>query len=226
MLPGKEREAGTIYNGIDHTRYRPAKNAAERAQIREQFGLDAETRYLVCVGTPVALKGWMELLSAIKELGDDFAGWQLLMVAPKRVNPDAIDLEQASRDMGIATNCKAMGELTPSALASLFRACDAFALPSYNEGMANSLLEAMATGLPCIATEVGGHNEVIENGKSGLLIQPRSVEQITAAIKTLIADEALRTAMGAAARERMLALGDYKQNAAKLLELMRQCPRQ
>lgn len=221
MLPGKIREVDVVYNGIDYRQYRPVESAGEKLTIKKKFKLNEEKKCLVCIGTPVALKGWRELLMAIKELDGKFAGWQLLMVAPKRVNNDAIDLQKTSEDLGITGKVKYVGELSPEELAELLRACDAFILPSYNEGMANSLLEAMASGLACIATEVGGHNEVIENGVDGILIQPHSVTEIVTAIETVTGSEDLRKSMGMKARARMIAFGDYKTNAGKLLELLK-----
>jgi teichuronic acid biosynthesis glycosyltransferase TuaC len=219
MLPDNIRHLDVVYNGIDFRQYRPATSAEEKEALRQKFKLSGSIKYMVCVGTPVALKGWMELLEAVKELGSRFDGWQLLIVAPKRPNPDAIDLQKASEEL--AGHARYIGELPPTELTMLFRVCDAFVSPSYNEGMANALLEAMATGLPCIATEVGGHNEVINNNENGLLIQPRSVSDLVTAISTLTGNDALRDSMGMKARERMLAFGDYVQNAEKLLQLFK-----
>lgn len=222
MLPGREREVLTVYNGIDYARYRPAQTPEERRQVSVKFGLSDTIRYLVCVGTPVALKGWYELLDAIQAMAGKLTGWKLLMVAPKRANPDAIDLQNACNERGIADLTRFMGELAPADLAVLFRACDVFVLPSYNEGMANALLEAMATGLACIATEVGGHNEVVEHGKNGILVAPRSTAALVQAIELVTSNEELRKKMGAHARERMIRFGDYAENAGRLLELLEQ----
>lgn len=221
MLPGKQRAIKVVYNGIDNVQFRPVESVQERQVIRAKFKLDNGKKYMVCVATPVALKGWMELLQAIKELGDRFEGWQLLMVANKRQDKDVIDLQKESDKLGITDRVVNIGEVAPPALAELFRACDAFVLPSYNEGMANALLEAMASGLACIVTDVGGHREVIEDKIDGLLIEPQSVTDIVAAIQTLVTDDALRTSMGANARARMMAFGDYKQNSDVLLQLFK-----
>ncbi len=221
MLQGKERIAEVVYNGIDHVQFRPAESDQEQQAMQDKFKLDRSKKYLVCVSTPVALKGWMELLQAIKELGNKFDGWQLVTVAHARHDKDAIDLQKESDNLGIADRVVNIGELVPTALAELFRACDAFVMPSYNEGMANALLEAMASGLACIATDVGGHSEVIDNKKEGLLIQPRSVSELVAAIQAVTGDEALRVFMGASARARMIAFGDYKYNANVLLQLFK-----
>jgi glycosyltransferase involved in cell wall biosynthesis len=173
----------------------------------------------VCIATPVALKGWTELLNAIQLLGDDFNGWQLLMVAPPRDNKDALNLTQRATELGIKDRVRHIPGLGTADLAEVLRASDAFVLASYNEGMANALLEAMASGLPCVATEVGGHNEVMENGVSGLLIPPKSAEEIATALRIILTNPILRTTMGTEARKRMIQFGDYLDNAKKLLAL-------
>ena len=226
MQPGKIRAVETVYNGIDCREYRPAKSEEEKQAIKAKYKLLPDKKYLLCVATPVALKGWMELLQAIKISKEKFAGWILLMIAPKRNYTDAIDLMKRGDELGVRDLLMHIGGLSPSDLAEVFRGCDAFVLPSYNEGMANALLEAMACGLPCIATEVGGHNEVIENKEEGILVQPRSVEELADAIQTVTGNEGLRKTMGANAREKMIRMGDYIHNGGKLLELLEHLPPQ
>jgi glycosyltransferase involved in cell wall biosynthesis len=79
---------------------------------------------------------------------------------------------------------------------------DVFALPSYAEGVPMSLLESMASGLPCITTPVGGIPDVITQGVEGLLVPPGDVEQLSAAMARLITDDNLRVAAGVRAYER------------------------
>ena len=82
----------------------------------------------------------------------------------------------------------------------LLNAMDIFVLPSYSEGMSLALLEAMAAGLPVIATAVGGTPEVVTDGENGLLIPPRDAEALAGALERLLADPALAQHLGANAR--------------------------
>jgi len=85
-----------------------------------------------------------------------------------------------------------------------------FITTSVSDGTPVSILEAMASGLPCIATNVGGIPEWIENGKTGLLIPPGSPESVAAAILSLAANPALRERLGTAARETVVANGQWR----------------
>jgi glycosyltransferase involved in cell wall biosynthesis len=85
----------------------------------------------------------------------------------------------------------------------LFQASDVFVLPSYAEGMPNVLLEAMSTGLPCLATRIPGIQDLIKNEKTGLLVDPVEVEELEKGLRRLIANSALRKRLGYAARQRI-----------------------
>ncbi|WP_276133813.1 glycosyltransferase family 4 protein [Polluticoccus soli] len=224
MESGRERELKVVYNGIDHEKFRPAVNAEEKRAYVQSFGLDPNYKYILCVATPVALKGWLELFNAIGNLSEDLTGWKLLIVAPPYTHPDAIDLRLMSVEQGIGDKTVFMGHMDSEKLAKLYRASDVFVLPSYNEGMANSLLEAMASGIACIATEVGGHAEVIENGKDGVLVSPRNTTELQNAISTVCSDTALLQQYGANARKRALQLGSYAENAKRLYDLFESYP--
>jgi len=86
---------------------------------------------------------------------------------------------------------------------------DVFITTSVSDGTPVSLLEAMASGLPCIATSVGGIPEWIENGKNGILIPPRSPEAVAGAVLQLSKDPDFRSRLGAAARATILARGEW-----------------
>lgn len=219
MEASHQPQLNVVYNGVDTKYFYPADEQTK--QQREKQGLAVEKKYLVCIGTPVALKGWVELLEAIKQVGDKFNGWELLMIAPSRNNADALDLQEMSKALGIEKYTRLIPGIGHEGLGEILRAADAFILPSYNEGMSNALLEAMASGLPCIATNVGGHAEVIDDQKSGLLIEPRSVAAIAGALDKILSNPEFRKELGQQARKKMEEFGDYKKNAERLLALLK-----
>jgi glycosyltransferase involved in cell wall biosynthesis len=110
------------------------------------------------------------------------------------------EVEQLSCELGIAPVLEFVGEIADPA--SVYLRAQFALLPSHFEGLPNALLEAMAFGLPVIATSVGGIPEVIEHGVSGLLVPPESPDVLAAAIMQLAGDSDLRLRLGAAARRR------------------------
>lgn len=219
MKPEEHRGVKVVYNGINYKEYYPA-NHIEKAEIRKEFGLEKAGKYMICIARPVKEKGWQELLEALHKIKNELNGWQLIAVAPKSANPEEIDLQKLIISYDLQTHVVLMNGLAPTLLGKLLRACDALVLPSYNEGLSNALLEGMASGLVCIATNVGGHSEVIEDKSNGILIEPRSVEEIAEAISYVIANEDLRKSMGEKARTSMLAFGDYYENAKQLKSIL------
>src|SRR6185295_18528307 len=103
--------------------------------------------------------------------------------------------------LGVADRVQLLGDRSdvPDVLAAL----DVFVLPSRTEGMSNALLEAMAAGLPVVATAVGGNPEVVAPDGSGLLVPPDDPEAMAAAVARLLAAPAEAARLGAAARRRV-----------------------
>jgi glycosyltransferase involved in cell wall biosynthesis len=93
-------------------------------------------------------------------------------------------------------------------VAALLAAADIFALSSTSEGLPMTLLEAMAAGLPVVASAVGDVPEAVANGETGLLVPPADPDALAHSLRTVLADASLRRRLGAAGRERALALFD------------------
>jgi len=100
----------------------------------------------------------------------------------------------------------------PSVLVS----CDLFVLPSWAEGLPNSVLEAMAAGLPVVATRVGGIPEVIEDGVSGLLVAPRDSHALAIAILQVLKNERLAKQLGRSAKERVYTQFNFERLLSEL----------
>lgn len=211
----------TIYQGIDLEKFQPLSKPQTINEIRIKFGLELLVNYILCVATPVRLKGWTNLLDSIQSLGEVFNGWKLLMVAPRRNAPDALDLEKEVENRNIGNSVKYLGKVDHHEIPDLMRAVDAFVLPSYNEGLSNAVLEAMATGLPVVTTDVGGHREFITDHRNGLLVKPNNTARLTEALRKIIVDPELREQLALQARSGALHIGSYKSNAEKLISAFR-----
>ena len=105
-------------------------------------------------------------------------------------------------------------------MAAVLAAADIFVLPSYFEGLPMSVIEAMLCGLPVVASDIDGPREQLIGGVTGLLVPPRQVAPLAAALARLTGDAALRAAMGAAGRERAMVLYDETTVVERTLDLL------
>ncbi|HEX6782276.1 MAG TPA: glycosyltransferase [Solirubrobacterales bacterium] len=192
-----------VYNAVD------AGRAAVPAPpgLREQLG-GSETRPLVL--TPARLdaqKGHDALLEAAAEVPD-----ALFLIAGE--GPERQRLEGRAAELGVAERVRFLGrrEDVPQLLA----ACDVFALPSLYEGSSLAVLEAMAAGIPVVSSAIGGTEELIEDGRSGLLVPPGDALALAAALRRLLGDPRLREELATRARERVDAGLRREQNAERV----------
>ena len=103
--------------------------------------------------------------------------------------------------MGLTGLCEAVGPVQGAAKVQLLHECDVFALPSYQEALPMAILEAMAAGLPIVATRVGGIPELVVDGYNGFLITPGDTAGLAQRLMILAAEPGLRSLMGRRSRE-------------------------
>ena len=101
----------------------------------------------------------------------------------------------------------------------MLNAMDAYVLPSICEGMSNTILEAMASALPVIATRAGGNPELVKEGETGWLFQPRDVEALSSFVQQIVEDLALRTRVGEAGYRRVVEQFSISQMIERYREL-------
>ncbi|MFH1417988.1 MAG: glycosyltransferase family 4 protein [Planctomycetota bacterium] len=186
-----------VANGVDTDRFSPSD---DRATIRRRLELPADRFIVLTVGNLKPIKGHDVLLKAVRKLGADADRMTFVLVgrdyAEGKLRRRA-DTHLRGRDI------RFVGEQQD--VLPYYQAADAFVLPSLWEGLSNALLEAMSCGLPAVATAVGGNRDLIEDGRTGLLVEPNATNQLAAAIRSLIADEANRATMAEAGRQEVLA---------------------
>jgi glycosyltransferase involved in cell wall biosynthesis len=188
-----------VSNGVDTARFRPAAGG-ERLALRAALGLGEDrARLLVTyVGRLAPEKGVDVLVDAWPSVAARTPA-RLLIVGQ---GAEEAGLRLRARALGVADSVRFTGGVADAA--PLLRAADASVLPSRSEGMPLSLLEAMACGLPVIATGVGGSLEVLGGGGLGLLVPPERPEALAAAMARVLGDPALRGRLGRAARAHVL----------------------
>ena len=188
---------GLLYNGVDTHRFAP--DARRRVTVRETLGLESSALLLVCVANLIPYKGHADLLRALARARAELpAGWRVLCVG--RDDGAGAALRRLADELGLGASVCWAGERAD--VADLLAAADIGVLCSHQEGFSNSVLEAMASALPLVLTDVGGNAEAIGGGDCGLLVEPGDVDGIAAALVRLGGDTALRRRFGTTARER------------------------
>jgi phosphatidylinositol alpha-1,6-mannosyltransferase len=145
-------------------------------------------------------KGMDTLITALPRLLTEWPDLQLVAVGE---GDDQVWLEQIADGRGVLRHVHFLSGLTYPEIAACYQACDIFALPSRGEGFGLVYLEAMACGKPVIGGAHGGAPEVIDDGKTGYLVQHGDAGQLATSLETLLADPALGRDMGARGRERV-----------------------
>lgn len=181
-----------IRNGVDLAGWPVSK--VERQKRRMELRTGSGDVLIGCTGRLDRQKGFATLIEAMKLLKRAETGARVVILGE---GPERRHLEQLVRRHELEKTVMLPGERPD--IASWLSAFDVFCLPSMWEGLPNSLLEAMALGLPVVASGVDGVPEAVENGKNGLLVPPGDAAALAKAIKSLVTDPAKRAALGAAA---------------------------
>ncbi|MGH9335038.1 MAG: glycosyltransferase family 4 protein [Vicinamibacteria bacterium] len=188
-----ESKVRVIRTGLDLFEFGPTTT---RASARSELGLPADALVVGTVSRLYREKGHRYLIEALHALKDTHPRLMLLVVGAGYMRAS---LERRSEALGVRNRIVFAGYVDD--LAAAMRAMDIFALPSIlDEGLPTAALEAQAAGLPVIASDIGGTSEAIIPGETGVLVRPKDVHALTAAISALSADEARRAAMGLRAR--------------------------
>lgn len=183
-----------IPNGIPVDECAP--NPEKRARFRAAHGVEPDAIVIVHVGRFVELKNHALLLRAFAKLKSNQSLY-LWLVGDGELRPA---MEQLAQELGIAERVRFWG--IRSDVADILNAADIFTLPSKYEGNPMSVMEAMAAGLPVVASRVGGVPEVVENEQMGVLVPADGEPCLVKALQTLAENISLRQRMGQAALQR------------------------
>lgn len=195
-----------IYNGVAVDHFSPRQGA--RRDLSPPDFLPSDALVIGTVGRLAQVKDQRTLLLAFAELRSAHPQWaarlRLIIVGDGVMRGD---LERQAAASGIAPLVWFAGDRDD--VADLMRLFDLFVLPSLGEGISNTVLEAMATGLAVIATRVGGNPELVLEGETGVLVPPGDVRTLAAAMHELLIDETRRNRWGAAARMEVVRRFDW-----------------
>lgn len=214
-------EIETIYNGVDVAHFDPANfNPASKQRLRESLGIPEKAYVIGIVGRLVREKGFFELFDALKIVSAKAPQVHLLVVGdvlPSDYDGSKNELHHHVAKLGLVQNVSFSGMVEdPAPYLSLM---DAFALPSYREGMPVSLLEAMAMALPTVATNIRGCREEVVHGETGWLVAPRESEELADRLLWLVENPEEARHMGTQGRERVRDLFNLEKVLAHQLEI-------
>lgn len=212
---GVDRKRITVvHSGVDCDRFRPP-SADERADARRALEISDGEVLISSVGALEQRKGHRYLIEAIGALAA--RGKFKCLVAGQGSIHKVLQGEIAV--IRSLDRIKLLGRVDDPR--ELLWASDIFAMPSLKEGLGVAALEAMASGLPVIASDVGGLREAVEDGRTGIIVPPANAPAITSAIVRLAESAELRSQMGAAARARVVENYSMETMAARTLALYR-----
>ena len=212
---GIHADAVAVLNGRDPARFAP--DPAARARLRAELGAAEGDCVVIAVSRLVRHKGFPELLQAMVATPSNCVLW---VVGERLASDHGEDMEPhfARAAAALGPRLRRLGYRHD--IPALLAAADTFCLPSHFEGLPMSIIEAMLTGLPVVATDIRGPREQVVDGLTGLLVPPATVAPLAEALSRLAADPALRHAMGEAGRARALDRFDEAKVIARTVALL------
>jgi glycosyltransferase involved in cell wall biosynthesis len=190
-----QRRAQVVLQGIEVEPVRAQR--AERAAVRAELGLDGDALVVGTVANLRAQKAYPDLLAAALDVVEQLPDVRFVAVGQ---GPLEGDVHALHARLGLGDRFLLVG-YRPDAV-RVMAACDVFVLASVCEGLGVAVMEALALGLPVVATAVGGIPEVVEHGREGLLVHPGHPRELAAALVSLLTNAERRQRMAEAAARR------------------------
>lgn len=190
-----------IPNGINTRQFKPSPYNFGSPTSKMEVGLPRSFTdfQILCVTRITPRKGIRYLIEAFSQLSKKYPNLNLQIVGE---GDEKNNLEELVRKLGIEKQINFVGLLPHEKLPAYYQSACVYVLPSLNEGMSNSMLEALASGLPLIATNTGGTSELVEEGINGFIVKMKDTQDLANKIEILMKDEELRKKMGEASRRK------------------------
>jgi glycosyltransferase involved in cell wall biosynthesis len=207
------RDAITVIrNGIDLADFDQA-NARAGLEVRRRLGIGPTDPLVLAIGRHVGVKGYGYLIDAIARVRTQLSGTRLVLVGE---GPLTSGLMAQAEGLGLGATV----HLVPTAVdvRPFVLASDVVAVPSLTEGFGMVALETMALGRPCVASSAGGLPEIVEDGRTGLLVPPGDVQALAEALLRLLADTDLRRNLGEEGRRAVRGRFDIRATVGRLEE--------
>ena len=204
------RQIEVLHNGADPRKFKPRPRMEARARLR----LPIDKKIILFVGSLVPVKGVEFLLAAVSRLAREDT--LLYVVGDGELMSALISLAD---DLGVQKVCRFVGRRPYDEIPYWLSAADCLVLPSLSEGLPTILPEAMLCRVPIVATNVGGVPEIIRQGDSGLLVQPKDPVMLAAAIQALLKENGGVSTMVEQAERTARAGFTWEVNAQRMLNI-------
>lgn len=185
-FPAAARKIVVVENGVEEAFLAASDTRRNRLPHAEPV--------LVCAGSLIPRKGHGVLLRALSRCTE--YSWRLQLAGE---GTEWAGLKRLANELGFADRIDFLGELPPDAMPAFLANADLFVLPSFSEGRSNALLEAMAAGLPVVASAIDGVTELVDDGRTGQVFPPGDDQALAAVLLPLLQDALTRSRLGAAA---------------------------
>jgi len=199
-----ETKVSVIPLGVDRDRFQPRPRAAGTvAAVRQRLSLAAEERLVLAVGRLEPLKGFDILIRALGEMTQRGQVRLAIVGGDERAEAERHRLAAVASELGVTDRVSLAGSIPHEQLAGWYNAADVVAVPSFYESFGLVAVEALASGVPVVASRVGGLTSTVRDGRTGYLVPWRCPGPFAEKLDLLLTNEALRTSMGVAAAESM-----------------------
>ena len=212
---GRDAQYRVVPLGFDLTPFAAVDDAA-RIEARRVLGIEKDVPVIATVGRLTAIKQHQLLLEIAAGVVKDYPTLVVLLAGD---GEERVPLEARCRALGIGANVRFLGWRRD--LATIYGATDVFVLTSRNEGTPVALIEAMASGVPGVSTNVGGVKDVIDSDEVGRLAPFGDAAALAAHVSALLSDPARRRAIGKEARARVLARFQIDRLVADIAQVYR-----
>jgi len=187
----------TVYNGVTLDRI-DSVSTSECTRVRHELNLGETSHIITALGHIRRVKGLDVLIRAVPAVQRRFPNAVFIIAGETHEAEHGRELSRLCAELGVTNRVRFLGGI-PDPL-PLLKASDVFCLPSRSEGLSNALLEAMACGLPAVATRVGGNPEVIDDGRNGYIVESEDANALAERLSDLLDNQQVRADMGRMAR--------------------------
>jgi glycosyltransferase involved in cell wall biosynthesis len=214
-----KKEVIPVFEGTDPEIFKPSANLSMVKKIKEKYG---EGPILFSLGRFVPYKGFEYAVKAMPRLKKIFPNIKLIIGG---IGPLKESIQQLVQNLKLSDSVHLPGFIPNKLLPSFYAACDVYIAPSIIDEMGNTeglnvtVLDAMSTGKPVVASRVGGMVEAVKNGETGILVPEKNPLKLSEAITKLLLDKKLASAMGRQGRRRILEFFTINRVAKRITEV-------